>query len=110
MPEVIKKSTTGLPTNTAAALTYILGWVTGLIFILVEKEDRFVRFHAMQSLIVFGALTLISMIPIIGWILTPVIAIIGFILWLFLIYKAYQGEKYELPYVGSFVRKQLNKS
>jgi len=50
-----KKSSTGLESNVAGLLSYLVGWITGLIFFLIEQEDEFVRFHAMQSIIVFGA-------------------------------------------------------
>lgn len=102
------KKGTGLPKNTAAALSYVLGWITGIVFLLIEK-DPFVRFHAMQSVITFGALTVISFVPVIGWLLTPVIGIVAFVLWLVLIFKAYQGEEFKLPIVGEFAKKQLSK-
>lgn len=99
---------TGLPKNTAAALSYVLGWLTGIIFLLIEK-DPFVRFHAMQSVVTFGILTLASFVPVIGWILSPIIMILGFVLWLLLIYKAYQGEEFKLPVVGDLAKKALGK-
>jgi len=99
---------TGLPKNTAAALSYVLGWLTGIVFLLVEK-DPFVRFHAMQSIITFGILTILSFIPVIGWILSPLVMIVGFVLWLLLIYKAYQGEEFKLPWVGEFAKKQMGR-
>lgn len=99
---------TGLPKNTAAALSYVLGWLTGIVFLLIEK-DPFVRFHAMQSIITFGILTILAFVPIIGWILSPLVMIVGFILWLVLIYKAYQGEEFRLPVIGDFAKKQLGK-
>ena len=101
-------SGTGLPRNTAAALTYVLGWLTGIIFLLIEK-DKFVRFHAMQSIITFGLLTVFSFVPVIGWILSPLVMIVGFILWLVLIFKAYQGEEFKLPWIGDFAQKQIGK-
>ncbi len=99
----------GLPTNTAAALCYVLGWVTGLIFLLAEKKNAKVRFHAMQALLFFGGLTVISFVPIIGWLLSPFVMIVGFIVWLMSIYKAYNGEDFELPVVGKMAKKQLAK-
>ena len=99
---------TGLPKNTAAALSYAGLWLTGIIFLLIEK-DPFVRFHAMQSIITFGILTLLSFVPVIGWILSPLVMIVGFILWLVLIFKAYQGEEFKLPVVGEFAKKQLGR-
>lgn len=103
-----EKTGTGLPRNTAAALSYVLWWLTGIIFLLIEK-DKFVRFHAMQSIITFGGLTILMFIPIFGWILSPILWIIGFILWLVLIFKAYQGEEFKLPIVGEFAQKQAAK-
>ncbi|MFZ5366096.1 MAG: DUF4870 domain-containing protein [Patescibacteria group bacterium] len=102
------KTGTGLPTNTAAALSYVLGWLTGIVFLLIEK-DPFVRFHAMQSIITFGLLTVLSFVPIVGWMLSPFLMIIGFILWLVLIFKAYQGEKFKVPVIGDFAEKQVEK-
>jgi uncharacterized membrane protein len=99
-------SGTGLPRNTAAALAYVLGWLTGIIFLLIEK-DKFVRFHAMQSIITFGLLTVFSFVPVIGWILSPLVMIVGFILWLVLIFKAYQGEEFKLPWIGDFAQNQV---
>lgn len=103
-----EKTGTGLPRNTAAALSYLGLWVTGIIFLLIEK-DPFVRFHAMQSIIIFGGLTLVSMIPFLNLILAPLAMIVGFILWLVLIFKAYQGEEFKLPWIGEFAKKQLPK-
>jgi uncharacterized membrane protein len=108
MPEG-KKSGLGLPSNTAAALSYVLGWLTGIVFLLLEKDDKFVRFHAMQSIITFGVITLLSFIPVIGWMLSPILMILAFVLWLLLIFKAYQGEKFKLPVIGDFAEKQMGR-
>jgi len=99
---------TGLPKNTAAALSYVLGWLTGIVFLLIEK-DKFVRFHAAQSIVVFGILTILVLIPGIGWVIAPLAWIIGFVLWLVLIFKAYQGEEFKLPWVGDLAKKLLGK-
>ena len=104
-----KMAAFNLPQNTAAALTYVLGWLTGLVFILVEKDNKIVRFHAMQSVIFFATLTIASFIPVIGWLLSPLLMIVGFIAWLICIYKAYNGEEFELPIAGKLARKQLAK-
>jgi len=109
--EIEEKTSIGLKPNFAGLLCYVLGWVTGLIFILLEKESNFVRFHAIQSLITFGSLTLIAIvlgfIPILGWILDILIYLLAFALWIVLMIKAYQGEKYKLPWAGDFAEKQL---
>lgn len=101
------KATFGLDENIASALTYVLGLLTGIIFILVEKENKTVRFHAMQSTIVFGGLFVVYVvimimsfiIPFIG-ILSLLISLLMLVLWLVLIIKAFQGEKFKLPVVG----------
>lgn len=98
---------TGLPKNTAAALSYALGWLSGIVFLLIEK-DSFVRFHAAQSVIIFGLLTVIVLIPFL-WFFVPIAWIFGFVLWLVLIYKAYQGEDFKLPWVGDLAKKLLGK-
>lgn len=104
-----EKKGTGLSKNVAGALCYLLGWITGLVFLLIEKEDKFVRFHAMQSVVTFGILTVASFAPLVGWILSPFIAIIGLVLWLVLLVKAYQGEEFELPVVGKLARQCLGR-
>ena len=99
------------------ALSYLLGPVTGIIFLVMEKKNAYIRFHAMQSTILFGAIFLISialgLIPVLGWIvaliLSPLLTLVSFILWLVLMWKAYNGEKYKLPYIGDLAEKQLAK-
>ena len=109
MPEEIKTST-GLNQNVAGLLCYLAGWITGLIFFLIEKENRFVRFHAMQSIITFGSLTVLSMIfgfmPLL-WILMPILGILQLILWVVLMVKAYQGQMFKLPVVGEMAEKNI---
>ncbi len=90
--------------NLKAALTYLAGWITGLLFLLTEKEDEFIRFHAAQSLVLFGGLSIIALIPFLGPILLIIIAPLSFILWIVLMIKAYQNEKMELPLVSDFAR------
>ena len=101
----MEKTSVGLDSNVAAALSYAMGWVTGAAFLLAERENRFVRFHAMQSTITFGALCvawIVSLsIPLFGWLLAiVVIPPVSVVLWLLLMFKAYQGERFKLPYVG----------
>ncbi|MGD0355586.1 MAG: DUF4870 domain-containing protein [Dehalococcoidia bacterium] len=103
------KSSTGMEENVAALLSYVLGWVTGLIFFLIEKESKFVKFHAMQSIITFGALTILyiilAWIPILGWVLGAIIWILEVVLWIVLMIKAYQGVKFKLPFAGDLAEK-----
>ena len=100
-----EKTSTGLDANVAAAFTYLVGFVTGIIFLLVEKENKFVRFHAMQSTLVFIGIAavdiLLQIVPILGALVVVFVVIpLSAILWLLLMYKAYQGEDFKLPLVG----------
>ncbi|MCL5675895.1 MAG: hypothetical protein M1120_02080 [Patescibacteria group bacterium] len=91
--------------NVMGALAYLLGFVTGIVLLLVEKKDKFVRFHAAQSTVVFGILFVLGMVPVVGWVLGVVIAPVSFILWLVLMWKAYQGEMFKLPICGDWAEK-----
>jgi uncharacterized membrane protein len=110
MPKEKGKTSTGLEPNVAGLLCYVLGWVSGLVFFLLEKDNKFVRFHAMQSIVTFGALTVVNFIlmfiPIIGWIISYLIGVLAFVLWIILMIKAYQGQEYKLPWAGDFAEKQ----
>ena len=103
------KTSSGMQANVAGLLCYLLGVITGIIFILIEKENKFVRFHAMQSIIVFGGLFVINMIlffiPVVGWVLMPLVGILGLILWVVLMIKAYQGELFKVPIAGDIAEK-----
>jgi uncharacterized membrane protein len=98
-----------LDENIAGALCYILGFITGIIFYLIEKENKFVRFHAMQSILVFLPVWIIvwllGWIPVFGWIVSGLLGLLSLILWLILMIKAYQGEKFKLPIVGDIAEK-----
>ncbi|MBU1913061.1 MAG: DUF4870 domain-containing protein [Candidatus Omnitrophica bacterium] len=104
------KTSTGIQPNVAALLSYVLGVLTGVIFLIIEKENKFVRFHAMQSIITFGGLFVIQIvfafIPVVGAIIIPIISIASLILWVVLMIKSYQGEKFKLPIVGDMAEKQ----
>ena len=98
------KTSLGLQENVEATLCYVLGWLSGLIFLLLEKDNKNVKFHAMQSLVVFLGLQILSFILMMAhlYIFGPIFMIGGVILWVFLMVKAYQGEKLKLPVVGDF--------
>jgi uncharacterized membrane protein len=104
-----EESSTGLDENVAGFLCYLLGFMTGIVFLAVEKKSSFVKFHAMQSTIIFLGLFVISIIlgwiPIIGLLVYP-IWILGLILWLILMVKALRGERYLLPIVGKMAQEK----
>ncbi len=110
--EVENKTSVGLEPNVASLLCYLFGWVTGIVFFILEKENKLVRFHALQSIIVFGVLTVASSIlgwiPVVGSFFGAVIGILAFVLWIVLMVKAYQGEKYKILWAGDFAEKQVN--
>jgi uncharacterized membrane protein len=121
------KATFGLDENVASAACYVLGWVTGIIFFLMEKDNKTVRFHAMQSILTFLPLSILYWIlgavfsmMVYGagmygaygiWglfsLLSTLIGIVMLILWLFLMYKAYSGEKFVVPIVGAIAENQI---
>jgi uncharacterized membrane protein len=103
------KASTVREQNLAGLLCYTFFWVGGLLFLLLEREDKFVRFHAMQSAVTFGALTLafaLVFIPIVGWIFGWLNIVLIFVLWIILMVRAYQGAKYKLPIAGDFAEKK----
>ena len=112
----MEKTSTGLSENVAGLLCYVLGWISGLVFLLIEQENKFVRFHAVQSIVTFGSIMIVSivlsilgLIPYLGVIFDIVNGIIGllaFVLWIVLMVKAYQGTKYKLPWAGDFAEKR----
>lgn len=104
-----QKTSTGLDQNIAGLLAYVLGFITGIIFLILEKDNKFVRFHAMQSTITFLVLLVIGMIPFFGPVLSFIVSPIAFILWIVLMYKAYQGEMFKLPVIGDYAAKWVNK-
>lgn len=100
-----EKTSTGVDANVAAALSYLVGFVTGIIFLVIEKENKFVRFHAMQSTLVFAGIVavdiLLQIVPILGALVVIFVVIpLSAILWLLLMFKAYQGQEFKLPLVG----------
>jgi uncharacterized membrane protein len=112
----MEKTSTGLDANVAGLLCYVLGWVSGLVFILIEKENKFVRFHAIQSIVVFGSITVVSIVlsilAVIPWIglifaiLGWIIYLLAVVLWIVLMVKAYQGAMFKLPWAGNFAEEK----
>ena len=127
-PVQTTKSSTGLDENIAALLSYIFGWVSGLIFFLIEKESRLVRFHAMQSILLNAAAIVFGIVLWIAWVVIALIfsqissalaslvsIIIGlliFVFWILMLVavvmcliKAYQKQYFKLPVLGNFAEK-----
>ena len=105
------------PKTSRQCLSYVPGWVTGLIFLLIDKRP-FVRFHAAQSLVIFGGIHIVRFVAAtvfgFGWwyggfglftftagaFLLNCISLLGLVLWIVLMVKAYQGIRYKLPVAG----------
>jgi uncharacterized membrane protein len=126
------KSSTGLDENVAALLAYIFGWLSGLIFLLLEKDSRLVRFHAMQSILLN---VLFAVIAFVLWIVTFIFVLIAsqvagvlgtivtllatllwivfciglLIAWVMCLIKAYQFQFFKLPVIGNFAEKFVTK-
>jgi uncharacterized membrane protein len=103
----MEKTSLGIDENIESLLCYVLGWVSGLVFFLLEKDNRTVKFHAVQSMVVFGALSavqiVLSMMRL--YFVLPVIGLLGLVLWILLMVKAYQGERFKLPIAGDIAEK-----
>ena len=103
------KTATDLDENIAGLLCYVLGWISGIVFVILEPKNKFVRFHAIQSIIVFGAISvasaILSWLPFIGMFLGWALGVLAIILWIVLMLKAYQGKKYKLPVSGDMAQK-----
>jgi uncharacterized membrane protein len=107
------ESSTGLSANVAGLLCYVLTWVTGIIFVVLEKKSTFVKFHAWQSIMTFGVLTvaelILAWIPFVGWILSILIGILMFVLWIILMIQAGTGKMWKVPWAGDWAEKQASK-
>lgn len=103
-------SSTGLEENVAGLLTYLFGFITGVVFLVIEKESSFVRFHAFQSTVTFLVLFVVQVvggwIPLLGPVLSLIITPVSAILWILLMVKAYQGERYQLPVIGEIAEER----
>lgn len=122
------KSSTGLDENLAALLSYIATWVTGLVFFLIEKDSRLVRFHAMQAILLGAAAAVGGIVLWVAWVIVTLIlsriadilgTLVGLVLglvigvfylavvvaWILCLIKSYQGQFYKLPVLGNFAEK-----
>lgn len=113
MDEGVKIQKPQIEPNVMAALAYAIPLVMGVVVLLTEKENKFVRFHAFQS-IIFGlcwtgasAVAASLYVVLVGLILSPVVTVVGVALWFFLMWKAYNNIEYQLPFVGKIAHDQV---
>ena len=127
-PSQPAKSSTGLDENVAALLSYIMTWITGLVFFFIEKSSRLVRFHAMQAILLGASWFVIFIVLWVAWIILAIVFsqvsevlaglvslvmgllffVLGigvFIGWVMCMIKAFQGQYFKLPVIGTFAEK-----
>ncbi len=108
------ETSVGLSANVAGLLCYVGGWISGIVFLVIEKKSKFVKFHAWQSIMTFGVLTVVYLIlfsiPIIGWVIGWIISVLGLVLWIILMIQAGTGKMWKLPWVGNWAEKQASKA
>jgi len=96
----------------AAALAYVGGPISGAVFLILERTDPFVRFHALQSVVTFGGVAVLHLVlrnlPLVAWLSRSPLMIATFALWIFLIIKAFSGDRYRLPFVADLVDRFLH--
>ena len=128
----VGKSSTGLDENIAALISYVFGWISGLVFFLIEKDSKLVRFHAMQSILFC---VLVAVLGIALWVVTFLFLLVGaslpdimgsllallgtfiwlifsvglLIAWILCLVRAYQGQFFKLPVIGNMAEKIVNK-
>jgi uncharacterized membrane protein len=108
-------ASSGMDKKTAALLSYLVGWITGIIFLFVGKDDPDVKYHAAQSIVFFGGISVIeilvnivtsisSALSFLGWLnfLLNIVVVVG---WVYCLYKAWTGNgaRFEIPVIGSIV-------
>ena len=131
-PVQVGKSSTGLDENVAALLSYIIHFISGLVFFLIEKNSRLVRFHAMQAIILGGLFVVGMFVWMFAWVVIAIIAsqlpgLLGgllslvtgllifvffaavFVGWILGMVKAYQGQYFKLPVIGNLAEKYSQK-
>ncbi|SMP55305.1 DUF4870 domain-containing protein [Anoxynatronum buryatiense] len=107
---IMPKSSLGMDENVAALLAHVFGIVSGILFLVLEKESRFVKFHAMQAILLtivsMVVYTVLGLIPVIGWIVGLFMPLVFLVAWIILLVKAYKHEWFKLPVIGDIAEKQ----
>ncbi len=120
------ETSTGLSTNVAGLLCYVGGWISGIVFLVIEKKSKLVKFHAWQSIMTFGVLTVAQIIvsgilaaiavttfspglAVLSGVLGTIVWILIVGLWIALMILAYSGKMWKLPWVGNWAEKQASK-
>ncbi len=106
-------NSSGMDPNVASCLCYLCGWITGLIFLLIEKENKTVNFHSWHSIFIdvftFAIAMVLAFIPFLGWIISWFVYIAYLVIKILNMVKAYQGAVLTLPVVTDMAKKQAYK-
>jgi len=124
-PPAAAPAASGMAENVAGALCYVVGWITGIVFYLIDKRP-FVRYHAAQSIVVFGGLHIIEIVLgfafgaslfmgglggfSLTWAIYGLIGLVSFVLWIVLMIKAYGGERFRVPVAAGLAEKIFGKN
>lgn len=107
-------TTLGLDPRLESALSYVLFWVSGLIIFFLEKQNREVRYHALQSVFFFGGLNIlliiIGLVPFIGALLTPFLVFVWFVAWIALMVAAYMNYQFKIPVVSDYANRYADRT
>jgi uncharacterized membrane protein len=112
-PTPIQPAQSGLSDNAAGALAYVT-FIPAIIFLIVEpyNKNSYIRFHAWQSIFLgiaaFAVHIVLMMIPILGWILIPFVGLAFLVIWIIVLIKALNGQRFKLPFLGDLAEKQAN--
>lgn len=124
--EKSSETSIGLAPNIAGLLCYVGGWISAIVFLVIEKKRKFVKFHAWQSIMTFGILSVAQIIIsrilaaigaatflfgliAVATILDTIIWVLTIVLWIILMIQAWNGKMWKLPWVGDWAEKQANK-
>jgi len=117
LSDISKKSSTGMEPKIAVLIAYLFSWISGLVFYLIEKENKFVKWHAMQSLvlgiievIIVIVMTIFGWIPIVGWFFAVIcwLALVAaFVFRIIAIVKPFQGQSYRIPGIAKLADKYI---
>lgn len=105
----MSRSSTGLSTGVAGFLAYLFGWISGLVLLLLEQDNAEVRRHAAQSVVIFGALTLLNLalptVPLLGPLVAGLLRPVSVLLWLGLLIMVLLGRPLEIEFLSPYVRR-----
>jgi len=108
----LERTSTGMKATTAGLLCYLFGWIGGVVFLFLEPKNRFVRFHAIQSILFFGSLSILQWVcdifPFALFGVGGILGLVTFIGWIVLMVAAHRGRYYKLPILGDYAEKLAN--